>query len=805
LHPFAGGGPRRPPGAGGLTVTSPGDSGPGTLRQAILDANNETAHPGPDTIGFAPALAGATISLTTRDPAAADGPSAFAVSSSITIDGGSAGVTVARSAAGGTPAFRLFDVAASGALTLQHLTLRGGLAQGFGDASTGGAIFNQGSLRVSASTLAGNSAAPGGSGGGISARGGNVTVSASTLSGNSADSYGGGILATDANVTVSNSTLSGNSRGGISVNGGSLTVSATTLSRNSGSGPFAGGGITAYSANVMVSNSTLSGNSSGGIYASGGSLTVIASTLSDNTADGGGGGIFAGGGIVTVVTVSNSTLSGNTASTWGGGIYATEDSTVNVSNSTLSGNTAPASGGGIFVGPNCTVNVINSTLSGNSAGGADVVGASGGGIAAFVGTNGTVTLKNTLVAGNTVEEQRIGVTPSDVTGTLDTANSWNNLVGTGGSGGLIDGVQGNRVGVINPRLAPLGNYGGPTQTMALLPGSPALNAGSNAFAAGATDQRGLPRIAGGAVDIGAFESQGFLSTTVATCDPGTGTWYLRNSNCVGFPDIAPFQYGAPGWIAVTGDWNGDGTTTIGVVDPSTMTWYLRNSNSAGAPNITEFQYGAPGWLPVVGDWNGDGTATVGVFDPTTGIWYLRNEVSAGAPDAGIFRYGGSGWMPVVGDWDGDGTATVGVVDPASETWYLRNENSAGLADVTTPFRYGLPGWQPLAGDWDGDGRAGIGVYYGTAFYLRNGTNAGLPDIAPFPYGLVGWTPLAGAWTVPTATTQAAATSRGASSSLATDPLVTGLQRTETLDQIFASLRKGKDTAPDSSGVNDNVG
>src|SRR4051794_24006563 len=71
-----------------LTVTDPGDSGPGALRQAIMDANNEASHPGPDTIVFAPALAGATISLTTTDPAAADGPSAFAVSSTITIDGG---------------------------------------------------------------------------------------------------------------------------------------------------------------------------------------------------------------------------------------------------------------------------------------------------------------------------------------------------------------------------------------------------------------------------------------------------------------------------------------------------------------------------------------------------------------------------------------------------------------------------------------------------------------------------------------------------------------------------------------------
>src|SRR5262245_65539074 len=66
-----------------FTVTDPGDSGPGTLRQAVLDANNEAAHPGPDTITFAPALAGATISLTTPDPAAPAGPTALAAGTRI--------------------------------------------------------------------------------------------------------------------------------------------------------------------------------------------------------------------------------------------------------------------------------------------------------------------------------------------------------------------------------------------------------------------------------------------------------------------------------------------------------------------------------------------------------------------------------------------------------------------------------------------------------------------------------------------------------------------------------------------------
>jgi hypothetical protein len=133
-------------------------------------------------------------------------------------------------------------------------------------------------------------------------------------------------------------------------------------------------------------------------------------------------------------------------------------------------------------------------------------------------------------------------------------------------------------------------------------------------------------------------------------------------------------------------------------DPSTGTWYLRNEAGPGLPDAGVFRYGAPEWLPVVGDWNGDGTATIGVVDPATFIWYLRNENSAGAPDAGTFQYGGVGWKPVVGDWNGDGITTAAVFDPAGN-WYIRNRNSPGSPDVA-PFGYGLGPWMPLGGNWN---------------------------------------------------------------------------------------------------------
>ena len=101
-----------------------------------------------------------------------------------------------------------------------------------------------------------------------------------------------------------------------------------------------------------------------------------------------------------------------------------------------------------------TVSVSDCTIADNSAA---VVG---GGM--WVDT-GTATLDNTIVALNN----------TDIIGRVSSASAFN-LIGTGGSGGLVNGVDGNQVGVVDPGLTALGDYGGRTQTIALLPGSPAI-------------------------------------------------------------------------------------------------------------------------------------------------------------------------------------------------------------------------------------------------------------------------------------------------------------------------------------------
>jgi hypothetical protein len=466
--------------------------------------------------------------------------------SSLTISGGSI------SGAGG-------GIYNKGSLTLNDSSVSGNTASGEGggiynagdvtisssstlsgnDANYGGGIFtiSGGTLMVSSSTLSGNSAIA--SGGGVF-NSGTLTVTSSSLSSNTAG-HGGGIR-NDGTATVSDSSLSGNSaaNGGAILNLNGLTVNASSsLSSNSASGD---GAAIFNSSTATVGGSTLKSNSAlngGGIY-NAGTVTVNGSSLLSNSTDGIGGGIYGGGS----VTVSNgSTLSSNSAR-YGGGIFVVRGKSLSVSSSTLSGNSASYTGGGVF--NSGTVAINNSTLSGNSganAGGGiqnyatltvtnstlyNNTGANGGGLLNY--NSGTATLTNATIADNTatirgggidvasgdvllhntlVAENFLGGIETDVHGSLDSASDYNLI--SDGSGGLTNGVNGNIVSTsfnaINPVLSSLGNYGGTTETLALLPGSPAIDAGSNSYGGG-FDQRGEATF-GNLRDIGAFESQGF--------------------------------------------------------------------------------------------------------------------------------------------------------------------------------------------------------------------------------------------------------------------------------------------------------
>jgi hypothetical protein len=267
------------------------------------------------------------------------------------------------------------------------------------------------------------------------------------------------------------------------------------------------------------------------------------------------------------------------------------------------------------------------------------------------------------------------------------------------------------------------------------------------FAAGAAaDLAGNPSAAPTSTD-NTVTFTAIHQDTIGVFDLLSAKWYLRTSNSAGGPSLTPFAFGAPGFIPVVGDWDGDGRTTLGAYDPATGKWYLKNTNAPGGPDVPVFAFGGPGLLPLVGDWDGNGTTTVGVFSPATATFYLRNSNSAGGVSIVPFAFGGANWKPLAGDWDGNGTTTIGVFSPAG-VWYLRNSNATGGPDMPV-FAYGAGSWQPVTGDWDGNGTTTVGVFDAAGnWYLRNSNSGGVPSISPFAYGAGTWKPEAGDWDFP---------------------------------------------------------
>ena len=369
-------------------------------------------------------------------------------------------------------------------------------------AAEGGGIYNSGgSATVSNSTFSANSAAVlldgyvFGDGGGIDQSGGTLTLSDSTFTGNTANAEGGGIENISGTMTVSNCTVSGNTdpnNGSGINNGGTLTVSNSTFSDNGGTRYGEGGGIF-NDGTLSVSGSTFSGNSGdgGGAIAneSSGTMTVTGCSLADNSGS-------AGGGIYNVgtATLSNSTLTGNSTGSYGVGGAISNTGTMTVTAVTISGNFGDSAGGGIYnyqlTGyAGGTLTVTDSTISNNSA-------TDGGGIDGAKGTTttisdstiaynsattgggvdqaGTFNVLSTIIANNTAP------TGPDFDGTITAGN--HDLVDNGaGMTGLTNNTNGNQVGTsatpIVSLLGPLGNYGGPLQTVGLLANSPALNTG----------------------------------------------------------------------------------------------------------------------------------------------------------------------------------------------------------------------------------------------------------------------------------------------------------------------------------------
>ncbi len=456
-----------------FTVNSTADDGStGTLRWAIdqADQNGQA-----NTITFSSlfnspqtiTLTGGTLDLTDTAKTTITGPGA----NLLTLNG-------TDTAANGVTVFEVSDGAIA---ELSGLTITGG----DGD-DEGGGVFNDDSqLTMTNVVVRGNTASGAGVGGGLTTiYGGTTTLSDCTISGNAVfdgESSGGGIYnAKTDTLIMSDCTISLNydlATGGGLTNAGKATLTDVTFSGN-----FAGfGGGLVNSGTLAMTGCTVRGNSGlagGGLMVyQGGDATLTNCTVSGNSVTGsgpptpyGGGGALDLGG---TLALSNCTLSGNAAGASGGGLENLIATGPILANSPTS--SAPHLGGGLKDEPS-VVSLTNCTISGNTA--YDGVG----GVANYA----ALAMSNTIVAGNN---------GGDFSGAYAGSN---NLIG------------------VSPLLSPLGDYGGPTATMALLPGSPAIGGGTSTGAP-AFDQRGQPR--SGHVDIGAFQSQGFTITPVAGSNP----------------------------------------------------------------------------------------------------------------------------------------------------------------------------------------------------------------------------------------------------------------------------------------------
>ncbi len=379
-------------------------------------------------------------------------------------------------------------------------------------------------------------------------------------------------------LIASNCTLSGNfgaqNRNGVAINNaGTMSLAHCTITNNrisfgSGCGIFNTGDLTADFCTIAGN----SGNDCDGSGLSNDAGSAILRNCSVNY-----NGAFGAGGIWNGawLAMTNCTLAGNSASysdgpEEGGGLY--NHGYALLYNATISGNRAGPSGlGGGIWNDGLTV-LVNSTVASNR-----VTGCSGGyPRGAGIWNSGAVRSVNSIIAGNVIASSCPGQ-GADFVGNLDSLG--NNLLQDSSGWTNVGTGTGDIVG-LDPMLGPLQDNGGPTWTHALLPGSPAIDAGySNpydySYNAQNEDQRGIPRPQGVAVDIGSFEFQ-FTAPIFMRVGRYYSDWHFQASAPPLKSYMVQYSTNLTTWV----DWGTQTATSNGVIDVSADT-YLQ----AAHPNL----------------------------------------------------------------------------------------------------------------------------------------------------------------------------------------------------------------------------
>jgi CSLREA domain-containing protein len=629
-----------------------------------------------------------------------------------------------------------------------------------------------------------------------------------------------GVTATIAGLTVANGKNTSYTTNGAGIdNEGTLTINNAVISGNTTSGCY-GAGIY-NNGTLTIDNTTINSNSvgtcnGGGIY-NAGNLTVNYSIISDNIA-GAGAGISnsSATGAAVTASINHSVIADNTASIGGAGIDNASNATVLVNSSTIANNTCSNSGeGGCGLRNTGTMTIGNSTIANNSILAIGSNNGYGGGIWNYVGTltitNSTISgnsapsdaginnnsqyggailnLGSTIVAGNILTGG--GDTSPDINGAINSLG--NNLVGNGtGASGYVSSDQvGTGGSPINAWLDPLANNGGPTQTMALEPGSPAIGKGNCSTLSGVSpvtmDQRGIARKS--PCDVGAYETFAFSPTSLpsgivgslynqaisASGGIGANTFsvtsgtlpYGLNLSSDGTLSGTPTAGGTFNFTVTATDVNGDTSAyeySILIVGPTvtptntntptatfTSTATPTFTNTPTSTNTPTAISSATNTATPTNTFTNTATNTpippridsIGVF--RSGTFYLRLHNSTGNAEITAAFNPATKPYPLVGDWTGAGFDTIGVLDQNNGLFSLRNSDTSGTPDEQLVL--GNSNDIPLGGRWSGNAtHFGVGVFRPSngLIYLKNNLTTGFADDT-MVLGIPGDAGLAGDW------------------------------------------------------------
>jgi hypothetical protein len=635
---------------GTITPTSnPNEFTAATFRTA-LDAANASVGVD-DTIVFDLPAGQQTIRAVLNDTTNpfAFGPTAFVVTDALTIQGDptEAGVTLS-----GNNSHRLFGVMAGTSLTLEYVTLTGGNATGGdggstnysggggGGAGLGGAIFNNGTVTIISSTLSDNTAqgGDGGAGNAASGGGGGGGGAVGGMGGNSTGIHGGGGggVGGDGGTGTSSTPGAGgaNEVGSTTAQGANGTLGGGGGGGNFDSGYTGGDGLATSSAGFGGGGGGgpgFGGTAGAGGFGGGGGGGSYAENAGGF--DGGMGGFGGGGGGGGSSNGSGVGAGGGGTSAFGGGTGGTGSPT----DTGGGGGGGAGLGGAIFNNQGARLTLINATLSANSAlGGSGGAGATAGDNGQGLGgavfnRNGTVTILFSSLSGNTAADGGRDVyNLSDGTGLTGTAHITDSILGQSGdatvtdfdsstnNGGNAPVNNGSNDLMSNPGTFPAAGLvtgtdpmfataqpaanGGPTNTLALQSGSPAIGKSAAADFPGtttpiSTDQRGLPRKS--PPDIGAFETQVAITPTVnvtANDGPYTGNPYTVSA------------------VSVIGKSN----TTIAslTVDPGTLSYTFYKGTGTSGTNLGSNAPTDAGTYTVVVHYTSDNTSRYTNADST---------------------------------------------------------------------------------------------------------------------------------------------------------------------------------------------